>query len=121
MSDAPTIGHNGTNEQLLDIVRGIASDLDEADEAKARADEAYVAAKADGWDVKILRKIVKEHRKGAEYQAECLDAEAVLDAYRRAAGLPTTLEVAHAAAREATTVVPEPKRRERPRRKDTEE
>lgn len=73
--------------------------LDEIAERQDDIREIRAEAKADGFDVKVLNKVVQELRKGAKYQQDQLEMELVLDTYRAAAGLPTRLEDAQAAVR----------------------
>ncbi|MFM2445580.1 MAG: hypothetical protein RI936_27 [Pseudomonadota bacterium] len=109
MSD---IGHNsGENPELIGIARRIVDDLDAIADAQERVKAEYAAAKSDGHDVKVLRQAIKELRGGPDYQAERLEAEVVLDTYRRGLGLPTSLEKAQAKTREVAAEIPAPKRR----------
>lgn len=63
-------------------------------------------AKGLGYDMKAFAQIVKELRRGSDYQAAQLELELVVDTYRRAAGLPCTLEDAQEAVRDDASSVP---------------
>ena len=60
--------------------------------------------KADGFNEKALAQAVKEMRRGIDFQADQLQLELEVDTYRKAVGLPRTLDDAqkraHAAAEE---------------------
>ena len=60
--------------------------------------------KADGFNEKALAQAVKEMRRGIDFQADQLQLELEVDTYRKAVGLPRTLEdaqqLAHASAEE---------------------
>lgn len=93
------IGGN-SEADLKHRVDRLMSVLDDIAEATAEKKLIIALAKDDGYDPKILNKIVAEMRKGADYQAACLEAELVLDTYRKAVGLPRNLEDAQALVRE---------------------
>lgn len=61
------------------------------------------SARDDGYSVKALMQVVKEHRKGADYQAKQLELELEIDTYRAAVGLPRTLDDAQKAVVEAAS------------------
>lgn len=63
--------------------------------------------KADGYSEKALAQCIKELRKGPEFQEAQLSLELELDTYRRALGLPVTLDAAQEAARRDVETLPE--------------
>lgn len=66
--------------------------LDQIGELQEELKLAKAEDKADGFTEKALAQVVKELRRGAEYQADVLQLELELDTYRAAVGLPRTLE-----------------------------
>lgn len=91
----------------------LAGVLDDIAELQDRAKEIKADAKSEGYDMKAFNQIVKERRRGPDYQADQLQLEMVLDTYRTAVGLPTDLATAQEAARKEAGDVPEPKREKR--------
>ena len=67
--------------------------------------EVYAEAKSNGYDVKVLRTIVKLR---SIDPAERQEAEAVLDLYLHAIGLPTSGAALPKTAQLATAVMPPP-------------
>lgn len=114
MSD---IGHNTTNEELERRAKNLSNLLDDKAEIDADIKALKDAAKADGYDMKAFAQVVKEMRKGPEYQAAQLELEFILDTYRRGVGLPVTLEAAQKAVTDEAGSVPEPKSETRKRDK----
>lgn len=87
----------GRAKRLHGLLDQIADLLDEVKLLKSEA-------KSDGYNPKVLSQIVKEMRRGAQYQADQLTLELEVKTYREAAGLPTDLAVAQQrAAHEAGT------------------
>lgn len=62
--------------------------------------------KADGYSEKALAQVIKEMRRGEDFQVGQLQLELELDTYRKAVGLPTTLDDAQKRAAEASASVP---------------
>lgn len=62
---------------------------------------------ADGYTEKALAQCLKELRKGPEYQEAQLSLELELDTYRKALGLPVTLDAAQRAVIEDVETLPE--------------
>jgi len=91
----------------------IAGKLDEVAELQAELKKLKEEAKADGFDMKAFGQIVKEMRKGTDYQVAQLELELVLDTYRGAVGLPTDLVEAQRLAAAAAAEVPEPAEKKR--------
>jgi len=104
-----SIGGNLVNEELKRRAENLSRLLDEKLEIDADIKALKQAAKDDGYNMKAFAQIIKELRKGAEYQADQLQLELELDTYRRGVGLPVTLEGAQAAARGKAVSVPEPR------------
>lgn len=67
--------------QLAEIVKKIEHHEEERREIAAEIAAVYADAKANGYDVKVLRKLIAERRKSADERDE---EEATLDAYRAA-------------------------------------
>lgn len=63
--------------------------------------------KEDGFNEKALAQCIKEMRRGADYQCDQLTLELELDTYRKACGLPVTLEAAQEAALAEAQIVPD--------------
>jgi len=63
--------------------------------------------KQDGFSEKALAQVVKEIRRGAEYSEAQLTLELELTTYRKAVGLPVTLEDAQRLVHEEATAVPD--------------
>jgi uncharacterized protein (UPF0335 family) len=83
---------SNTNAELVRRAERRVTLLDEIAERQEELKQLKAEDKSDGFDEKALSKVVKELRRGADYQAAQLELELVLDAYRRAVGLPVTLE-----------------------------
>ncbi len=113
------LGGNLVNEELRRRAENLSRMLDEKAEIDADIKALKQAAKDDGYDMKAFAQVVKELRKGPEYQQGQLELELVLDTYRKGVGLPVTLEDAQAAARDEAGAVPEPKSDKRKRQKET--
>jgi uncharacterized protein (UPF0335 family) len=102
MSDLP-----GPDAELRRRATALCGVLDDIAELQKEAKKIKDDAKADGYDMKAFGQIVKELRRGAEYQASQLELELVVDTYRRAAGLPVTLEAAQEASRREAEELPD--------------
>lgn len=81
-----------THDMLREFVRRWNDALDEVVTGQEALKLVKAEAKAEGFDLKILGKAITEMRKGPDYQADCLLAEAELDTIRHALGLPTEPE-----------------------------
>lgn len=77
-------GDNVGRDQLRAFVERIERMNAEADAIKADIREIYAEAAGNGFDRKILRKIVAERKQDANERAE---QEALLDLYRSALGM----------------------------------
>ncbi len=97
------LGSNTANAELKRRAQVISDKLDEIGELQEEVKQLRAEAKADGYDVKVLNKVVTELRRGADYQADQLELELLLDTYRTAVGLPTNLEDAQRRVREEAT------------------
>lgn len=113
MGDEPEIIGANQSADLKSRVEQLIDLLDEIDEKKADAKKIRDAAKADGYDMKAFNQVVKEKRKGADYQAAQLELEMVLDTYRTAVGNETDLEKAQETARREAAVDPDEKKAKR--------
>lgn len=91
-----SIGHNSTgiNGQLQAIVQRI--ERLEEDKAAIAGDikEVYAEAKANGFDTKILRKVIALRKKEA---AERVEEQAILETYMGALGMLADLPLGQAA------------------------
>lgn len=114
-----SMGGNLANEELKRRAGQAGTLLDEIAEKQEDLKTLYAGAKADGYDMKAFRQIIKELRKGPEFQHAQLELELVLDTYRRGVGLPTTLEAAQEASANEARAVPEPKSEKRKRSRET--
>lgn len=98
---------SNSEAELQRRARRRADILDQIAELQEEMKAFKAEDKADGFDEKALARCIAEERRGAKFQADQLAAEAVLDTYRRALGLPTDLEDAQRRAREEAGEVPE--------------
>lgn len=98
-------------EELTRRAKAMSDLLDQIAELQGEVKELKAEAKADGYDMKAFGQIIKEMRRGPDFQADQLSLELVIDTYRVAVGLPTDLEAAQDAARADAAQVPA-KRRE---------
>jgi uncharacterized protein (UPF0335 family) len=81
--------------------------LDDIAERQEDLKQCKAEDKADGYSEKALAQCIKELRRGAEYQEKQLSLELELDTYRKALGLPVTVEAAQKAAREDIETLPD--------------
>lgn len=109
------MGGNTVNDELKRRAESVSDLLDQKAEIDADIKAVYEAAKNDGYDMKAFKQIIKELRKGPEYQAAQLELELILDTYRKGAGLPTTLEDAQKLVGDDAETVPEPRSEKRRR------
>ena len=100
------LGSYTANEDLRRRAMGLKGLLDQIADLQEEVKQAKAEAKADGYDLKALNQVVKELRRGPDYQAAQLELELVLDTYRKAVDLPVTLEAAQEAVRSDAANVP---------------
>jgi uncharacterized protein (UPF0335 family) len=81
--------------------------LDEIAERQEDLKQCKAEDKADGYSEKALAQCIKELRKGPEFQEAQLALELELDTYRKALGLPVTLDAAQEATRKEVETLPE--------------
>lgn len=81
--------------------------LDEIAERQEELKDCKAEDKSDGYSEKALAQVIKELRKGPEYQEAQLSLELELDTYRKAVGLPVTLDAAQEAVRAEAESLPE--------------
>lgn len=98
--------HNKGPEELRRRAEALRSKLDEIAELQEEVKVIKSEAKADGFDMKALAQVVKELRRGPEFQEAQLQLELVLDTYRRNVGLPVTLDAAQEANRKEAEQLP---------------
>ncbi len=104
------IGGN-SKEVLRGRVRRRVEILEQMDELKEQLKDFKAEDKADGFTEKAIAQVVKEMRKGVDYQADQLQLELEVDTYRKANELPTTLADAQKLAHDAAEdVAPQKKR-----------
>lgn len=116
MSDEPiTLGANA-NADLKGRAEELAGVLDDIAELKNREKEIKADAKAEGYDMPSFNQMVKEKRRGASYQCAQLEKELVLDTYRKAIGLPVTLEDAQKRAAADASKTPDTKKEKKSKR-----
>lgn len=101
--DLPSTGQ----EELRKNAKRACQLLDEIADLQEDLKQLKAEVKAVGYDMKAFNQIVREMRRGADYQAAQLELELVVDTYRKAAGLPVTLEAAQEAARIDAEQLPE--------------
>jgi uncharacterized protein (UPF0335 family) len=108
MTDTSTkqIGGNQATEDLRQHAREVTKMLNEISDLQDEVKAKKAELKSDGYDMKAFNQIVKEMRRGAEFQAQQLELELVLDTYRKAVDLPVTLEDAQKRAAEAAEELP---------------
>lgn len=82
---------------LRDRIERLDGLLDELAEVQEQIKALKTEMKEDGYNMRAVGQILKERRRGAEFQAAQLTLELEVDTYRRATGLPVTLEAAQAA------------------------
>lgn len=87
--------------------------LNDMDELKEDLVDYKAEDKADGFTEKAIMQVVKERRKGPDYQVAQHTLEAEVDTYRKACGEPTNLQEAHDKAAKTVRETPEPKRASR--------
>lgn len=113
-----SLGGNQVNDELARRAKSLSDILDQIAKLQSEARTIKQNAKDEGYDMKAFAQVVKELRKGEEYQVAQLQLELVLDTYRAGVGLPVTLEVAQQRAAAASKETPEPKSTKR-RAKET--
>lgn len=76
--DTPDLHHNGQLKSLVERIERL-----EKEKADTQADikEVYGEAKAEGFNAKLIRKLIAERKRDASEREE---EEAILDLYRRA-------------------------------------
>lgn len=89
----PTVGHNSgdrpsvggvDNDRLRSVVERIERLETEKGEIAESIKDVYTEAKSAGFDVKVLRQLIRDRRKAA---AEVDEHEQLLAVYRRALGM----------------------------------
>ena len=100
---------DGSNSraELNRLADNLGKILDEIADLQEDAKAIRQAAKSNGFTVKTLNQIVKEKRRGAEYQADQLTLDLDLDTYRAAYGLPRSLEEAQGRVADQVGNLPE--------------
>lgn len=88
------IGDNSGRAELTRRAKGIAALLDQIADIQEEVKQLKAEAKADGYDMRALGKVIAELRKPPDYMVKQLQLEMVLDTYRESVGLPTTIEEA---------------------------
>jgi uncharacterized protein (UPF0335 family) len=97
------IGHNSTvagaaQTQLKSIVERIERLEEEKDVIAIDIREVYAEAKGNGFDVKILRKLVRERKRE---QSDVLEEQEILDLYKHALGMLSDTPLGEAAIAKA--------------------
>ena len=107
MSDDTEMTELGNNaaERLKSFVERWARLLDEIGDLQEDLKQVKAEAKAEGYDMNALGETVKDYRADEEKRANKLERRAIYDTYKRAIGLPTELDAAHSAAREAAAEI----------------
>lgn len=94
------------SDDLRSYASRLARVLNDIADLQEDAKQIKAEVKAEGFDMKAFAQVVKEQRRGADYQAAQLELELVLDTYRKALDLPTTLEQAQAAVLAGAETLP---------------
>jgi uncharacterized protein (UPF0335 family) len=91
-----SIGHNsiGTNGQLKAIVARIERLEEDKKVIAGDIKEVYAEAKAEGFDIKIIRKVIALRKREA---AERIEEQALLETYMNALGMLADLPLGQAA------------------------
>jgi uncharacterized protein (UPF0335 family) len=97
-----TIGHN-TGGIAADRLRSIVERIERLSEEKTALatdiKDIYAEAKSAGYDVKVLRQLIRERRQDA---AEIEERETLLEVYRRALGMLAETPLGEAAVARET-------------------
>lgn len=99
-------GHNHPAVELKRRAERRRVILDQIDDLQVDLKALKTEDKEDGFNEKALAQCIKELRRGADYQCDQLTLELELDTYRKAVGLPVTLEAAQEAALKEAQIVP---------------
>lgn len=87
MSEEPGVGHN-TNNIAADRLKSIIDRIERLEEERkglgSDIKDIYAEAKSAGFDVKVLRQIIRIRK---QEPAEVEEMETLLDVYRRALGM----------------------------------
>ena len=83
---------DNANAELVRRAERRAALLDDIAERQEELKQIKAEDRADGFSEKALAQVVKELRRGPDYQADVLQLEMELDTYRAAVGLPRTLD-----------------------------
>ncbi len=102
-------GDNQADEELKRRARRRSDVLDQIAELQEELKGFKAEDKADGFSEKALGQVIREMRRGAEFQEKQLTLELEVDTYRRACGLPRTVEEAQGLVREQAEAAPEPR------------
>ena len=87
-----------SNSELLSIVERIGTLEEEKRQAAESITEVYKEAKSNGFDVKILRKVVAVRKKS---EVERAQEQAIMDTYLHALGMLADTPLGQAALRKA--------------------
>ncbi|MCK9911304.1 DUF2312 domain-containing protein, partial [Microbacteriaceae bacterium K1510] len=102
MGDERGAEMGGNSKQVLrERVRRRVENLKQQDELKEEMKDFKAEDKADGFTEKAIAQVVKEMRKGVDFQSDQLQLELEVDTYRKANDLPVTLAEAQKLAHEA--------------------
>ena len=110
MTDTENMGGN-SREVLVRYGERLTALLDDIGDLQADVKQIYDEAKSAGFNVKVLRRIVKELRADDDKRAGQLAFELEVDTYRAAFDLPRNYGDAAEAAKEAAAEIPEPRQR----------
>ena len=84
MSDTATIGHNAGADRLRSLVERIERLEEERKSLGGDIKDIYTEAKSAGYDVKVMRQLIRIRKQEA---SDVEEAETLLDVYRRALGM----------------------------------
>jgi uncharacterized protein (UPF0335 family) len=100
MTDADSDNRSNSNGMLKSLVERVERLEEEKKAIAADIKEVYAEAKANGFDVKILRKVIAIRKKDAAQRAE---EEALVETYMAALGMLADTPLGQAAVQRART------------------
>lgn len=106
ISDSDVPGSNQSEQRLVSGLRRCNELLDQVADLQEKVKQEKAELKADGFDMPAFNQALKELRGGPEVQEKRLTHEAILDTYRRVAGLPRKMEEAQALITDAVEQLP---------------
>lgn len=103
MTDTDSDNRSNSNGMLKSLVERVERLEEEKKSIAGDIKEVYAEAKANGFDVKILRKVIAIRKKDAAQRAE---EEALVETYMAALGMLADTPLGQAAVQRARAVTP---------------